>query len=119
LCLYFRQSITSDANIHWLRSDLKEAYYAQPHVKINWLGVLPEAKRLGVATEMLRAAEKRLRIQGVPWLFSAIVSAPVTNIASLLFHEKHGFERIALTEPVEIWGLAGFQNLHYVKQLLP
>jgi len=46
-----------------------------------------------------------------------IVVSPVTNVASMMFHEKNGFERVALLEPTQSVGMAGFQNLLYGKQL--
>lgn len=117
LCLRGTQSKSLKEGAFWLRPELESIYFSQPHAAINWVGVLPEAKKHGLATDMLHAAEQQVRAQHIPWLFSAIVMSPVTNIASLLFHEKNGFERIALTEPTYDHGMDGFQNLYYGKQL--
>ena len=111
------QDMPPGAEVSWMRPDLKDAYYANPHAGIYGIAVLPEAKQHGVATEMLQAAERQVRARNVTWLFSEIVTSPVTNLASLIFHEKNGFERVALTEPTQAYGMEGFQNLLYGKKL--
>jgi len=117
LRLQENQAMPPEADVFWLRPDLKDAYYSKPHAGIYGIGVLPEAKQHGVATEMLEVAERQVRARNVTWLFSEIVTSPVTNLASLIFHEKNGFERVALTEPTQAYGMEGFQDLLYGKQL--
>ena len=119
LCLSATQGMaleTGEAST-WLRPDLKDIYFSNPHAYIYGLGVLPEAKHQGIATEMLQVAERQVRLQHISWLFSAIVTSPVTNCASMLFHEKNGFERVALTRPAQELGMKEFQNLYYGKRL--
>ncbi len=101
----------------WYRPDIKDVYYSNPHAYLYGIGVLPEINHHGVGTEMLQAAERQVRAKNIPWLFSEIVNAPVTNIASMLFHEKNGFERIALVDPTQAHDMEGFQNLVYGKCL--
>lgn len=111
------QDMLPSTKAFWYRPDIKDVYYANPHAYIWGIGVLPEASHHGVGTEMLQAAERQVQAKNIPWLFSEIVIAPVTNIASMLFHEKNGFERIALQEPTQAHGMEGFQNLVYGKPL--
>jgi ribosomal protein S18 acetylase RimI-like enzyme len=111
------QEVPPEAEAFWLRPDIRDVYYSRPHAYIWGIGVLPEAKHHGMATEMLQTAERQSRARNAPWLFSEIVTSPVTNLASLLFHEKYGFERIALGEPKQAYGMEGFQNLVYGKRL--
>lgn len=110
--------ISPDTEAFWLRPDLKDVYYSSPHAYIYGIGVLSDVKGHGVAREMLQVAEQRVRARNIPWLFSVIVTSPVTNIASLLFHEKNGFERVALPGVTKEAGLDGFQNLVYAKSLI-
>jgi ribosomal protein S18 acetylase RimI-like enzyme len=71
--------------------------------------VLPQAKQRGVATEMLRAVERQVQARGVDWVFSFVVVTPVTNFASMMFHEKNGFERAAILGPDEYVTENGFR----------
>ncbi len=110
--------ISTEAEAFWLKPGLKDVYYSDPHAYIYGIGVLPDAKQCGTGREMLQAAEQRARASNIPWLFSVIVTSPITNIASMIFHEKNGFERAAILEVAEEAGLEGFQNLVYAKSLI-
>lgn len=112
------QDISEDEIAHWNRPEMEEIYYTNPHAYVWGIGVLPEAKGKGVAVGLLEVAEKRARAQAIPWLFSEIVAGPVTNIASMIFHEKNGFQRLATGKPREHAGMHGFYEILYAKQLM-
>lgn len=112
------QDISEGEITHWHRPEMQEVYYTDPHAYVWGIGVLPELKGQGVAAELLEAAEKRTRAQGIPWLFSEIVASPVTNIPSMIFHEKNGFQRVAIGMPREHLDMRGFHEVLYAKQLL-
>lgn len=111
------QDISEHEVAYWYKPEMKAAYYADPHAYVAGIGVLPESKGQGIAAELLKAAERRVRAQEIPWLFSEIVASPVTNIASMIFHEKNGFQRVAIGRPREVVGIRGFYEILYAKQL--
>lgn len=117
LCLHDYMDVSSEESNLWLRPDAQKAYSTSPYAYIHGVGVWPGVHRAGIASEMLQAAEQKAQADGASWLFSMIVTSPVTNIASLLFHERNGFERAAILEVTEEAGLESFQNLVYAKQL--
>lgn len=118
LCLHDHIGMSSEEVNFWFRPDLNDAYNSGSYVYIYGIGVLPDTRRLGVASELLKAAENEARKRNASWLFSMIVISPVTNIASMMFHERNDFERAAVLNITEEVGLKGFQNLVYAKPLI-
>ncbi len=111
------QDISEDDFMYWYRPEMKKLYYAKPHAYVKGIGVLPKLKGQGVAAKLLKASEEQVRAQKIPWLFSEIVASPVTNIASMIFHEKNGFQRVAIGKPRENSGMQGFYEILYAKQI--
>lgn len=101
----------------WFREDLKALYFSEQRANLGRIGVLPTAKQHGVATALFQDAERRLRAKKVPGLFSFVVLSPVTNFPSMMFHEKHGFERVAVMKPCFLYGMDGYQAFMYGKKL--
>jgi N-acetylglutamate synthase-like GNAT family acetyltransferase len=116
------QIIPQEQNVFWLKPNLRDAYYSSPQGRIGGISVSPDSRQKGVATEMLHAAEKRFRAEGIHWLFAFIVLTPVTNFASMMFHEKNGFDRVATSSPYLFeagngFQIEGYQFMLYGKQL--
>jgi ribosomal protein S18 acetylase RimI-like enzyme len=113
----------SPAEVSWLKPELKDVYWSvTEHAELDGIGVSPQAKRGGIASEILQAAEGRVRARNIPWLFSFVVLTPVTNFASMMFHEKNGFNRVAVLHPTIYedangFQLDGFQSFLYGKQV--
>lgn len=57
---------------------------------INYLAVAPAQQRQGIATQLLAAAEKKLRALGCPKINLQVRE---TNAAVIEFYERLGFER--------------------------
>jgi GNAT superfamily N-acetyltransferase len=111
------QEMTEETSVYWLKPELEDRYFARPHACISRLAVVSEARKLGLGKKMLTQAEQLLKAKGVTDLFSFVVLAPVTNTVSLLFHEKNGFERAALTLPRPLFQMEAYQSILYHKAL--
>jgi ribosomal protein S18 acetylase RimI-like enzyme len=109
--------MTEDTTVYWIKPELKGRYFSMPHACISRLAVIPEARKSGFAKEMLDQAVHSLQAKGVKDLFSFVVLSPVTNTVSLLFHEKSGFERAAITSPRPLFQMEGYQSILYVRAL--
>ena len=119
LCLHGYQSWetqTIDA-VDCLMPGWQSIYFAEPHAYIHKVAIDRESQSRGTATSLLREAEDQVRDREIPWLFSMIVISPVTNVSSMLFHEKNGFKRVVQTRPARAADLDGFANLLYGKRL--
>src|SRR5581483_4070259 len=104
------QEMPADADTTWFRPDLKDIYFAKPHADIGGIGVRSHVSKKGIASELLRGAIDFVREKvNVDYLFSFVIVSPVTNIPSLLFHEKNGFERIATVRFDEMFALKNFE----------
>jgi ribosomal protein S18 acetylase RimI-like enzyme len=101
----------------WFRDDLKALYFSERRANLGRIGVLSTTKQRGIATALFQDAERRLRAKKVPSLFSFVVLSPVTNFPSMRFHEKHGFERVAVMEPCLLYGMDSYQAFMYGKKL--
>lgn|GEM_PF-6795238 len=109
---------TTKQKYSWLRDDLKTLYFSEQGANLGRIGILPAAKQRGLATALLQDAERRLQARKVPGLFSFVVLSPITNFPSMMFHERHGFERVAVMQPCFLFGMDGYQALMYGKKLL-
>ena len=105
-------------NLVWFRKDIEPIYFSHPHANISVIAVSPVSQYKGVGTCLLQEVAKRITQGGeIPYLFSFVVSSPITNFPSMLFHEKMGFDRIAFTYYTEIFGLKNYQSILYGKEL--
>ena len=111
------QEMKQDKAYVWYHPELKEAYFALPHADIGGIGVLPDINEKGVATELLNQALEELKKKQIIYLFSFVILSPITNIPSILFHEKNGFERIALCPEAEIYEMKDFSSIMYGKKI--
>lgn len=111
------QEADASDEMFWYQPQLKEVYFSLPHADVGGLAVLPHVGRGGIATQMLHHAEQEVLKKGINYLFSFVVFSPVTNLPSLLFHEKYGFERVAVSLPHTLFGMQGYQSILYAKKL--
>jgi GNAT superfamily N-acetyltransferase len=116
------QDIPDDTSVAWLRPELEDVYWSSPHAGLDGIGVLKGEHSRGIGSKMLQSAEQITRTRDVNWLFSFVVLTPVTNFASMMFHEKNGFDRVAVLGPSQYANKNGFkldvfQSFLYGKQL--
>jgi len=112
------QSMTKDSKPTWFHKAMESIYFSSPHTEITPIAVSPAAKQKGVGTALLQEAIKRLQQRKeVLYVFSFIVLFPITNLPSMIFHEKSGFDRIAVTSYLDAYGLTNYQSILYAKRL--
>lgn len=111
------QEMSRESDTSWLKPELKESFFAMPHAHIGGLAVLSRQTNSGIATKLLNSVIPEIRKKKIPYIFSFVVLSPVTNIPSMLFHEKNGFERIALDAVPELFGMKNFQSILYGKRI--
>ncbi|MGC1176652.1 MAG: GNAT family N-acetyltransferase [Candidatus Saccharimonadales bacterium] len=112
------REIEPEETVSWFNNNLKDLYFSTPHANIGGVGVQMGTKRTGLGTALLQDAEQQAYAMRIPYLFSSVVSSPITNFASILFHEKNGFERVAIySTQVKYLGMAYFQSILYAKRL--
>jgi len=106
-----------DFDVLWYKPEMRDVYYTLPHAALAGIGLLPEIAKKGIAKELLTTAIAEVKKKDIPYVFAFVVLSPVTNIASLLFHERNGFERIACCTASELFDLKNFQSFLYGKKL--
>ncbi len=96
-----------DEGHSWLlASDGQGAAYLAPETgpgvwNLLFLGVLPEARRQGIALALVVEVEKRLRVQGARMLLIDTSTEPPMAAARALY-ERLGYERVGLIP--DYWG---------------
>lgn len=99
----------------WFSSDCKKEYFEDHHAEIGALAVDTTYKRTGIASALLGYVEEDLRMQNIERLFSIVALSPLTNLPSVAFHEKQGFERMAVSLPQTLFGFNHYQSVLYRK----
>ena len=84
---------------------------AQGHVIT--IDVLPEARRSGLGSQLMTAAEERLRTLGCSTVF---LEAAVDNAAALAFYKRHGY---SVVQTIPRYYLDSIDALVLVKDLSP
>ncbi len=111
------QEMKRESNAFWFKPELKEAFFALPHADIGGLAVLPHTTNSGIATKLLEFVIPEIARKSIPYVFSFVVLSPVTNVPSMLFHEKNGFERIAVNTVPKLFGMKMFQSILYGRKI--
>ena len=77
------------------------------------IDVLPEARRSGLGSQLMTAAEERLRTLGCSTVF---LEAAVDNAAALAFYKRHGY---SVVQTIPRYYLDSIDALVLVKDLSP
>ena len=101
----------------WLSEEFKKMYFEGRHAEIGMIGTRETAKRIGVASGLLDYAIIELQKRKLPYLFSIVAISPLTNFPSMMFHEKWGFERAAVSSPHHHFDMDNYQSVLYAKAL--
>lgn len=112
------QEMDADEVPIWIDPAMEEVYWQRPHANIGKVAVLPEMGRKGIASAMLAEAERRASQKGAEFIFSFIVTCqPPTNLASIRFHAKNGFQMMAPLETQTAYGIDNYVATLYGRKL--
>ena len=111
------QEMAHDEVPDWYNPYMAAVYWSLPHANIGKIAVLPSATRQGLGTQMLARAEQLTREKQIPWLFAYVAYKPITNYASMGFHERNGFHQLALEQPQSAYNMQDYQGMLYDKKL--
>ena len=102
----------------WFQEDMEPIYFSHPYAGISVITVSPAIQHQGIGTLLFQEIATRIKQRGeISYLFSSIVLSPITNVPSILFHEKMEFNRIACTYYPELFWLKNYQRILYGKKL--
>jgi len=100
------------------KPELVESQIKKPYKYLDRISLLPEYRGRKLASKMLTAAEKLLKNEEVGYLYSFVVVSPITNTASIIFHDYNGFERVDISKTFTFAGFENYQSFKYCKKLL-
>lgn len=91
-----------DENKTWFDLQMKDFYYHDnASYSVDLLIIDHSFHGIGIGSELLRHFEEQLRQNGYKYLFSTVRYLPVTNCASIIFHARNKFKRVAVGKPVD------------------
>lgn len=99
------------------RPKLLENTVLKPLKYLDRIALLPEYRGRKLAGAMLQHAITLLLEEGIGYLYSFVVVSPVTNTASIIFHDYNGFERVDISHPFTFAGFQNYQSIKYCKKL--
>lgn len=103
---------------HWVDPRVEKTYWNTPHAGIGKIAVSPSMSRRGIGKALLAEAERRAKEEGIPYIFSFIVTCtPPTNHASINFHIRNGFSIVAPLETQEAYGISDYLATLFGKKL--
>lgn len=107
-------TIACDSPVEWEKQEMKYIYFSKPHAYVSGIAVDPAYAKQGIATKLFNEALKYIK---APYIFSIVVTSPVKNIPSILFHGKQGFERVASIHYENRAELDNYQSIVYSKRI--
>lgn len=111
------QQTGREDHVDWFQSRFKKIYYSEPHRSIGKIAISFHSGHKGVGTKLLDEAIKKIRLSNASYLFSFVIFSPITNIPSIMFHEKNNFTRVAISISRRLYGMDNFRSILYTKKL--
>lgn len=107
-----------DDTKYWLDLEAKNIYYNNPQTcTVGLIVVGKNFQGKGIGSQLLEHLETKLRKDGIKHLFNMVRILPLTNCASILFHTKNKFRKIAIASPTTRHGLKNSASLLFYKQI--
>jgi len=109
-------------NINWTDLSYKNQFYKIPHFELGAILVDSKERGKGVGKVLLDYSLAAIlseipEIQKEATLFSFIMVEPIENRASLKFHQKNGFIKVAELKPCELYGFKGYKSILLAKDI--
>jgi GNAT superfamily N-acetyltransferase len=109
-------------DINWTDSDFKNKFYKTPHFELGAILVDSNERGKGVGKVLLDYSLGAIlseipKMQKETTLFSFIMVEPIENKASVRFHQKNGFIKVAELKPCELYGFKGYKSVLLAKTI--
>jgi GNAT superfamily N-acetyltransferase len=104
-------------NSFFYNDKLMEEFFKENAYETGAIGVREDMVGKGIGKNLLEQGIKILKEKGIKYLFAFVVISPITNYPSLMFHDKYGFERIAMLKPGIMFGMKNYQSVLFCKTL--
>lgn len=103
-------------NIIWFDHTIKSNYFTgKDSITLHEIIVTRDYRERGIGKQLLESTSTALRENGYKHLFSIVTFAPVTNMPSVIFHTKNGFERACVTMPFDLFGMKNYMSVLFHK----
>ena len=111
-----------NGDIFWNESIYKKIYYRNPHFELGAILVDSKARGEGLGKILLDYSLAAIlseipETQKEVTLFSFIMVEPLKNLASLKFHQKNGFAKVAELKPCDLYGFKGYKSILLAKDI--
>jgi GNAT superfamily N-acetyltransferase len=93
----------------WINDEIKKEIFNRKIYKIKGIGVEKNKLDQGLGSKLLESLDNYLLDKSIKYLVSSIAFNPIKNLASLKFHKKLGFKKIAISPKVKYYGFDNYQ----------
>jgi len=115
---YREKNCEEDRRQSWFDRVWRRRYFRHPRsMVVDSCGVDGDYRGNGIGSGLLKRLEKNLKAQKFRYLFSSVALSPITNCATILFHAKNGFQRVATSRPGALYDLAYYVCLLMGKKI--
>lgn len=117
----FIQMINS-GEIIWLDDGFKKKYCKLPHYEVGAILVDLKSHQKGIGKMLLDSAISEI-LSAIPEnqneeiLFSFVMIEPITNEASIKFHNKNDFIKVAEMKPCKLFGFEGYKSFLFARTI--
>lgn len=112
------QKFDDDEYKTWFDLDLKKIYYTdQKVITLASIAVDPDFGMQGVGKLLFDNLLIWLKENNFEYLFSIMTVAPLTNCATILWHTKMGYKRLAMGRPRKLFNLENYVGILMYKKL--
>ncbi|MFA7301541.1 MAG: GNAT family N-acetyltransferase [Candidatus Shapirobacteria bacterium] len=112
------QKFNDDEYKTWFDNDLKTIYYYNQKVMtLATIAVDPEYGGKGVGKILFEELIQWLKNNNYEYIFSIMTMAPLTNCATVLWHTKMGYKRLAMGRPRKLFNLENYVGILMYKKL--
>jgi ribosomal protein S18 acetylase RimI-like enzyme len=106
-----------DHQYDWLDKNVQTEISNQKIYKLKGIGVFTSYQGKGLASKLLKQSTLRLKDKSIKYLVSTVANYPVRNSASIAFHEKNGFQKVAVSPKVSYYGFDKYQCVLFAKKV--
>ena len=108
---------TDNHKYDWYDQKFEREISGQKIYNLKRIGAIKERTGLGLASELLKSVNEYLVDKSIKYLIASVAYNPVSNLASIGFLEKNGFEKVAISPKVSHYKFESYQCLLLAKRI--
>jgi GNAT superfamily N-acetyltransferase len=101
----------------WFDQEYKKSILGNETYYLKKIGVLKTQLGKGLGSILMKNLGQWLYNKNLKLIVASVAFAPIKNLASIGFNEKHGFEKVAISPKVKYMNFTDYQCVLFAKKL--